>query len=200
MVQLSRGIGLDSRIGPRFLQAGIGWGGSCFGKDTAALISIAQEYGKRVPIVEAAREVNCEQREKVIEKLLNELKIMKGRVIGILGVAFKPHTYDLRDAPALDIARRLVARGAKVILHDPIALDRARTVNKLPGLIFKDHAEDVFADADAVVLATEWPQYKSLPFAELSAKMNTPVFLDGRNFLNPQQMASFGFRYQGIGR
>ena len=125
MVQLSRGIGLDSRIGPRFLQAGIGWGGSCFGKDTSALISIAREYGKRAPIVEAAREVNCEQREKVIEKLLNELKIMMGRVIGILGVAFKPNTDDLRD-------RRLVGRGAKVVAHDPIALDRARAENTLP--------------------------------------------------------------------
>ncbi len=200
VAQLSRGIGLDSRIGPRFLQAGIGWGGSCFGKDTSALISIAREYGKRAPIVEAAREVNCTQREKVIEKLLDELKIMKGRVIGILGVAFKPHTDDLRDAPALDIARRLVGRGAKVIAHDPVALDRARAENKLPGLIFKDNAEEVFADADAVVLATEWPQYRSLPFAELQAKMNTPVFLDGRNFLDPQQMQSLGFRYLGVGR
>ena len=200
VVQLSRGIGLDSRIGPRFLQAGIGWGGSCFGKDTSALISIAREYGKRAPIVEAAREVNCEQREKVIEKLLNELKIMKGRVIGILGVAFKPNTDDLRDAPALDIARRLVGRGAKVVAHDPIALDRARAENTLPGLVFKDNPEEVFADADAVVLATEWPQYKSLPFAELLATMSTPVFLDGRNFLDPQQMQSFGFRYLGVGR
>jgi UDPglucose 6-dehydrogenase len=200
VTQLSRGIGLDSRIGPRFLQAGIGWGGSCFGKDTSALMSIAHEYGKQVRIVEAARNVNCEQRERVVEKLLGELKIMKGRVIGILGVAFKPNTDDLRDAPALDIARRLTARGAKVLAHDPVALGRARTEQSMPGLVYKDCAEDVFQGADAVVLATEWQQYKSLPFAALAPLMNTPLFFDGRNFLDANQLVGFGFRYLGIGR
>ncbi len=200
VTQLSRGIGLDARIGPRFLQAGIGWGGSCFGKDTAALVAIAREYGKQFHIVEAARQVNCEQRERVIEKLLGELKIMKGRVIGLLGVAFKPNTDDLRDAPALDIARRLLVRGARVVAHDPVALERARVECGSPGLVFKERAEEVFADADAVVLATEWPQYRELPFATLMGRMRTPVFLDGRNFFDPQQMAGFGFRYIGVGR
>lgn len=200
VLQLSRGIGLDSRIGPRFLQAGIGWGGSCFGKDTSALVSIAQDYGKRVRIVEAAREVNRERREQVIEKLLGELKIIKGATIGILGVAFKPDTDDLRDAPALDIARRLLCRGAKVVAHDPVALRRARAEDPLPGLIFKDDPAEVFEGVDAVVLATDWPQYKTLPFADLVRKMNTPVFFDGRNLLHPQQMARLGFRYISVGR
>jgi UDPglucose 6-dehydrogenase len=200
IAQISRGIGFDSRIGSRFLQAGIGWGGSCFGKDTSALISIAREYGKHVRIVEAAREVNSEQREKVIEKLLAELKIIKGTVIGILGLAFKPNTDDLRDAPALDIARRLIVRGAKILAHDPIAMDRARAENKLQGLCFKETANEVFEDADAVVLATEWQQYKSLPFGSLVRSMHVPIFVDGRNFLNARKMTNAGFRYVGIGR
>jgi UDPglucose 6-dehydrogenase len=163
-------------------------------------MSIARKYGKQLRVVEAAREVNCGQREKVIEKLLTELKIVKGRVIGILGVAFKPNTDDLRDAPALDIARRLAERGAKVVLHDPVALECARAGNSISGLIFKDSGEEVFTNADAVVLVTDWHHYTRLPFANLAAKMNTPIFLDGRNLFDPQQMAGFGFRYIGIGR
>ncbi|HPQ17310.1 MAG TPA: UDP-glucose/GDP-mannose dehydrogenase family protein, partial [Bryobacteraceae bacterium] len=126
ITQIGKAIGMDARIGTRFLQAGIGWGGSCFGKDTSALIATASEYGLTMPIVSAAREVNYRQRERVIDKLLAELKILKGRAVGLLGLAFKPHTDDLRDAPALDIARRLIDRGAKVRAHDPVALDRAR--------------------------------------------------------------------------
>ncbi|HBY64308.1 MAG TPA: UDP-glucose 6-dehydrogenase, partial [Solibacterales bacterium] len=106
--QVARGIGLDARIGTRFLQAGIGWGGSCFGKDTSALVSTATEYNLAMPIVTAAREINRQQRERVVERLLSELKILKGRTVGLLGLAFKPHTDDLREAPAIDIAKRLL--------------------------------------------------------------------------------------------
>ncbi len=122
--QVARGIGLDARIGTRLFQAGIGWGGSCFGKDTAALISTASEYGLDMSIVKAARDVNRRQRERVVEKLLGELKILKGRTIGLLGLAFKPHTDDLREAPALDVARHLLERGARVKVHDPVAMNR----------------------------------------------------------------------------
>ena len=121
---VARGIGLDSRIGNRFLQAGIGWGGSCFGKDTAALISTGKEYGLTMPITSAAREVNARQRARMIEILMKELKILKGRKIGILGLAFKPFTDDLRDAPAYEIAQKLVERGAKVVGFDPVAMER----------------------------------------------------------------------------
>ncbi len=124
ITQVAKGIGLDARIGTRFLQAGIGWGGSCFGKDTAALVATAREYNLAMPIVEAAREINRRQRERVVEKLLAELKILKGRTIGLLGLAFKPNTDDLREAPAIDIARKLIERGCKVKAHDPVALDR----------------------------------------------------------------------------
>ncbi len=198
--QLSRGIGLDSRIGSRFLQAGIGWGGSCFGKDTAALAAIGREYGETMHIVEAARHVNCRQRESAVEKILGELKILKGCSIGILGVAFKANTDDLRDAPALDIAKRLIGRGAKVLAHDPIALDRARAEASIPHLHYKDQPEDVFENSSAVLLATDWPVYRRLPYAELCSSMKSPVFLDGRNFLDPQEMTSYGYQYIGVGR
>jgi len=124
ITQVARGIGLDHRIGTRFLQAGLGWGGSCFGKDTAALIATAGEYKLDMPIVRAARDVNRRQRERVIEKLLDELKILKGRTVGLLGLAFKPNTDDLREAPALDVARELILRGVLVKAHDPVAMER----------------------------------------------------------------------------
>ena len=129
IAQVAKGIGLDARIGTRFLQAGIGWGGSCFGKDTAALVATAAEYGLEMPIVKAAREVNRRQRERVVDKLLGELKILKGRTIGLLGLAFKPNTDDLRDAPAIDIAKKLIERGARVKAHDPVAMERFRQDN-----------------------------------------------------------------------
>lgn len=200
VAQLSRGIGLDSRIGNRFLQAGIGWGGSCFGKDTAALSSMGREYGETMHIVEAARHVNCRHRELAVEKVLSELKILKGSVIGILGVAFKPNTDDLRDAPALDIAKRLIGRGAKVLAHDPIALERARAEVNIPQLHYKDRAEEVFEGASAVVLATEWQEYRRIPYRELRRVMKTPTFLDGRNFLDPEEMENAGYHYIGVGR
>src|SRR4030095_591076 len=126
ITQVAKGIGLDARIGTRFLQAGIGWGGSCLGKDTAALVSTAKEYGICMRTIEAAREVNYRQRERIIEKLQTELKILKGRTIALLGLALKPQTDDLRDAPAIDIAGRLIERGVKVKAHDPVAIKRAQ--------------------------------------------------------------------------
>ena len=200
ILQVARGIGLDSRIGTRFLQAGIGWGGSCFGKDTAALLATAQEYGLSMPIVRAAREMNAFQRGRVIEKLLAELKILKGRTIGLLGLAFKPHTDDLRDAPALDIARQLLARGAKVKAHDPIALERARKENPDLALAYCQAAEEVFEDADAVVLATEWPEYRELNWEKLRSLMRHPFVLDGRNFLDRERLRNAGYGYAGFGR
>src|SRR5579871_265668 len=160
--QVAKGMGLDARIGTRFLQAGLGWGGSCFGKDTAALVSTASEYGLEMPIVTAARDINRRQRERVIDKLLGELKILKGRTIGLLGLAFKPHTDDLREAPALDIARKLIERGCKVKVHDPVAMDRFRQENPDLAITCCITPEDVAIDADALVLVTEWPQYREM--------------------------------------
>lgn len=200
ITQIGKGIGLDARIGNRFLQAGLGWGGSCFGKDTAALIATAREYGLTMPIVQAAREVNYRQRDRVLEKLLAELKILKGRTVGLLGLAFKPHTDDLRDAPALDIARRLIERGAKVRVHDPIAMDRARRECAGSSICFAGSIELLAMDSDALVLVTEWPQYRELPWHALAGSMRTPLILDGRNFLEKEALEAAGFRYVGMGR
>jgi UDPglucose 6-dehydrogenase len=199
VTQIAKGIGLDVRIGTRFLQAGIGWGGSCFGKDTAALIATARDYGLSMPIVAAAREVNYRQRERIVEKLLAELKILKGRTIGLLGLAFKPNTDDLRDAPALDIARRLIERGVRVRVHDPVAMERARREHPHLALHYCETPEQVAEEADALVLVTEWAMYRELPWEEIARRMRRAVLVDGRNFLDRAQMAALGFRYVGIG-
>lgn len=193
---VARGIGLDRRIGSRFLNPGIGWGGSCFGKDTSALISSAGEYGLQMPIVKAARDVNYRQRELVVETLFSALKILKGRTIGLLGVAFKPETDDIRDAPALDIAKQLVERGARVRIHDPIATANAKTqVNGTEEIQFTDTPEALAAQSDALVLVTEWPQYRRLDWNALKASMKQPILVDGRHFLDADQLRAAGFQY-----
>jgi len=197
--KVAKGIGLDSRIGTRFLQAGIGWGGSCFGKDTAALISSAAEYGLTMPLVAAAREVNRRQREYVIKRLLEELKILKGRTIGVLGLAFKPSTDDLRDSAAIDIARQLLDRGAWVRAHDPVALTRARQEYSDMGISFADDIESVAFESDALVLVTEWPEYRDLPWERIARLMRGNLVLDGRNALDRARLEGAGIRYIGIG-
>ncbi|MGA3026922.1 MAG: UDP-glucose/GDP-mannose dehydrogenase family protein [Bryobacteraceae bacterium] len=194
ITQVAKGIGLDARIGSRFLQAGLGWGGSCFGKDTAALVSTAAEYGLEMHIVEAARTVNVRQRERVIEKLLAELKILKGRTVALLGLAFKPNTDDLREAPAIEIARKLLERGCRVKVHDPVALERfRREYPRLPVLCCVT-PEQAVEGADALVLVTEWPQYREMNWEALAASMRTRLVLDGRNVLDRARLARAGFR------
>ncbi len=198
ITQVARGIGLDARIGSRFLQAGIGWGGSCFGKDTAALVSTAAEYNLEMPIVKAARDINRRQRELVLEKLLGELRILKGRTIGLLGLAFKPQTDDLRDAPAIEIARRLMERGAKVRVHDPIAMERFRVEQPALAALCCAGPDEVADGADALVLVTEWPQYLDLDWAKLAGTMRTPLLIDGRHVLDAGRLTRAGFRYLAL--
>ncbi len=198
IAQIAKGIGLDARIGTRFLQSGIGWGGSCFGKDTAALLSTAEEYGLEMPIVSAAREVNRRQRERVIDKLLGELRILKGRTIGLLGLAFKPNTDDLREAPAIEIACKLIERGARVKAHDPVAMDRFRAEHPELKVVCCESAEEVARDADAVVLVTEWPQYRELDWDALAGSMRNKIVLDGRLVLDRARIARAGLKYLGM--
>jgi UDPglucose 6-dehydrogenase len=198
IAQVALGTGLDTRIGTRFLGAGIGWGGSCFGKDTAALLTTASEYKLDMPIVAAARQTNQRQRELVVEKLLEELRIIKGCTIGILGLAFKPDTDDLRDAPAVDIAQRLISRGARVRLHDPVAMGRLAAEYPDLAPYLRDDPADVVTGADAVVLATEWAQYRQLDWKALAPLMRTPILLDGRHTLDRQRLTAAGFRYIAI--
>lgn len=195
---VARGMGLDARIGTRFLQAGIGWGGSCFGKDTAALVATASEYGLDMQIVRSARDVNQRQRERVVEKLLAELKILKGRTIGILGLAFKPDTDDLREAPALDVAKKLIERGARVKAHDPVAMDVFRRNYPDSGVILCGTPEEVASGADAVLLITEWPKYRDLDWDKLAPTMQSPVMLDCRHVLDKPRLERAGFKYLSL--
>jgi UDPglucose 6-dehydrogenase len=198
ITEVARGIGLDSRIGPRFLSAGLGWGGSCFGKDTAALIATAGEYGLHLPIVEAARKVNGWQRDRVVEKLLQELKILKGRTIGLLGLAFKPNTDDLREAPAIEIAQKLIDRGVRVKVHDPIALDRFQREHRSMGVSLCASACEMAEGCDALVLVTEWNDYRELDWECVARKMRNPFLLDGRHALDREKLTRAGMRYMSI--
>lgn len=196
--EVGRGIGLDSRIGPRFLNAGIGWGGSCFGKDTAALIATAGEYGLHMPIVEAARKINCRQRDRVVEKLLHELKILKGRTIGLLGLAFKPNTDDLREAPAIEIAQKLIDRGVRVKAHDPIAAEKFCREHGKMGIQLCAKAYDVADGCDALVLITEWNEYRDLEWECVAKRMRNPLILDGRHALDRDKLQRAGLRYLSL--
>lgn len=201
VTEVARGIGLDRRIGSRFLQAGLGWGGSCFGKDTSALVATGREYGYDLPIVAAAVAVNKKQRLRVVEKLQATLKVVRGRTLGLLGLAFKPNTDDLRDAPALDIIRTLTELGAQVKVYDPVAMDNCRRqYPDLPVLYCRD-ALDLARDCDAVVIVTEWDEFRHLPLADLAAGMRgAKVLVDGRNIVSRQDAVDAGLTYVGFGR
>lgn len=197
--QVAQGIGLDSRIGSKFLNAGIGWGGSCFPKDVSALIHTAQDYGYNTSILNAVVEVNKVQRLIVVEKLQQELKILKGKVIGLLGLTFKPDTDDMRDAPSLNIIKQLNHLGAKVKAYDPIA-SQSGVSHGLSGVQIESTPAMLADQCDALILVTEWQEFLKLDFADLAGRMNHPVMVDGRNFLNKGQLQGVGFRYLGIGR
>jgi UDPglucose 6-dehydrogenase len=200
VTEVARGMGLDPRIGSGFLAAGLGWGGSCFPKDTAALLAIAEEQACSMPIVAASREVNFQQRYRVVEKLQEVLKGVRGRVIGVLGLSFKPATDDVRESPAMDVVRILLERGARVRVHDPIALDNSRRFLDGSDVEFFQDPYDLASGAEALVLATEWPQYRRLDLARLAGTMYTPVLLDSRNLLDPEEARNMGLTYIGMGR
>jgi len=196
--KVAYGIGLDSRIGPKFLNAGIGWGGSCFPKDVSALTKIAAEYGISTQLLNAVINVNSQQRHKVVQKVQEMLKIVKGKSIGILGISFKPNTDDTRDAPAITIINNLINLGAKIKAYDPVVKKIPESLN--PKTIFCPKVEDVFDGADLIILATEWEEFANLDFCRLSKKMREKNLIDGRNFLDKEKLLSLGFNYIGIGR
>ena len=195
---VAEGMGLDKRIGPHFLEAGIGWGGSCFGKDVSALTAVAENFAYHPELLHAVRDINRDQRMLVIDKLRDALEELPGRVVGLLGLAFKPNTDDMRDAPSVDIAKVLRAAGAEVRAYDPAAVERAKTV--LPDVVYMKDAYQVAAGADALVLVTEWNEFRHLDMARIKALMRRPVIIDGRNIYDPAAMRNLGFTYRGIGR
>ncbi len=198
--QVMRGIGLDSRIGTRFLNPGVGWGGSCFGKDLSALIGIAGEYQYDPELLRSAVAVNERQRQVVIRKLQNALKIVKGRTIGLLGLAFKPDTDDLRDAPSITIAEALIGMGARVKAYDPVAGDVCFRQRPDLDLVYAESAEDLAAGCDAVVLVTEWEEFARIDLSRLAKVMSGDVFIDGRNVFDTSSIERAGLRGGGIGR
>jgi UDPglucose 6-dehydrogenase len=194
--EVAGALGLDGRIGPRFLDAGVGWGGSCFGKDLSALITTAEQYGYDATLLRAAVTVNDRQRRQVVERLRHDLKIIQGRRIALLGLAFKPGTDDLRDAPAVDIATWLLRAGAFVRAHDPLVT----SVPTCPDLVLATDPYSAANRADAVILVTEWRDYLALDLPELRSRMRGDLVLDGRNLLDPAAVEAAGLRYEGIGR
>ena len=195
---VAEGMGLDKRIGPAYLDVGIGYGGSCFPKDVKALAALAERFDYHPELLHAVMDINRDQRMLVIDKLRDCLEELNDRVIGLLGLAFKPNTDDLREAPSLDIARVLLAAGAHVRAYDPAAMEGARV--RLPEVEYTRDAYDLAAGADALVVVTEWNEFRHLDLGRLKASMRRAVVVDGRNIYDPVVMRELGFTYRGIGR
>ncbi len=198
--EVVRGFGLDSRIGPKFLNAGVGWGGSCFGKDVSAIIDIANEYNYEPELLRSTVSVNKRQRHVPVLKLQEVLKIIKGKTIGLLGLAFKPDTDDIRDAPALEIASELLEMGARVKAYDPIANEACAKLYPDLKIEYATDAVSLAGDCDAIVIVTEWEEFQYLDLEKVGEVMNTKVLVDGRNVLDPAMVEAAGFKYRGIGR
>ena len=197
--QVARGIGLDKRIGSKFLHAGPGYGGSCFPKDTIALVRTAQQYGAPVRLIETTVEVNDARKKAMAGRVETTLgDSVAGKTIALLGLTFKPNTDDMRDAPSLDIAPALIAAGARVQAFDPEGMHEAGKL--LPDVVMKANAYDAVEGADAVVIITEWDQFRALDLDRVKLLMNQPVLVDLRNVYRPEDMLKRGFRYSGIGR
>ncbi|TMD41210.1 MAG: UDP-glucose/GDP-mannose dehydrogenase family protein [Chloroflexi bacterium] len=195
---VAEGMGLDKRIGSAYLDAGIGWGGSCFPKDVAALAAISERFNYHPELLQAVMQINRDQRMVVVDLLRETLDELPGRVIGLLGLAFKPNTDDMREAPSIGIAKVLLAAGAEVRAYDPAAIERSRVL--MPEVEYLKDAYAVAAGADAIVLITEWNEFRQLDMARVKQLMRRPVIVDGRNIYDPEAMRGLGFTYRGIGR
>jgi UDPglucose 6-dehydrogenase len=198
VVEVARGMGLDARIGPKFLQAGIGFGGSCFPKDVTALKQLAGNSGYHFQLLNSVIEVNELQKRRVIAKLEKHLGSLVDKEIGLLGLAFKPNTDDMREATSLVLSARLYAAGSHVRVYDPVANDEAGRL--LRGVEFKASAGEVVAGADAVVLVTEWPEFAELDLGEVARAMRGNLLVDGRNLFDPAKARDAGLVYEGVGR
>ena len=195
--EVARGMGMDKRIGPSFLDAGLGWGGSCFPKDVKALAYMAATRGAHPQLLQAVMDINQNQRKRAVIKLQKALGSLEGKTVGVLGLSFKPNTDDIRDAPALDIIRMLLESGALVQAFDPQAMQASKEA--IPALVLRESPYEVAKDADALLLATEWNEFKSLDFDIIKENMRGNVILDGRNIWYGQNLHEKGFTYIGMG-
>ncbi|MCA0755682.1 UDP-glucose/GDP-mannose dehydrogenase family protein [Paenibacillus sp. N4] len=198
--EVAEGMGLDPRIGPSFLRAGIGYGGSCFPKDTKALIQIAGNVAYDFKLLKAVVEVNRDQRLSVIEKLKGALGRLEGTTVAVWGLAFKPETDDVREAPALDILRQLILLGVRPKVYDPIAMESFKKMYDDPAIIWAESAMDAVRDSDAVCLLTEWKEFLELDLSDVAEALRRPVFIDGRNVIDIEKVREAGLSYYPIGR
>jgi len=198
VTEVARGMGLDERIGDKFLQAGIGYGGSCFPKDVSALKQLAGNSGYHFQLLNSVIEVNELQKRRVVGKLSKHLGSLVGKRIALLGLAFKANTDDMREASSLVLSARLQGEGAAVVAYDPVA--HAGAEGLLPSVELAASAEEALDGADAAILVTEWPEFASLDWGDLAGRMRRPVIVDGRNYLDPEALRAAGFTYEGIGR
>jgi UDPglucose 6-dehydrogenase len=199
--QVAHGIGLDSRIGPKFLRPGIGYGGSCFPKDVAAFRSVAEQMGVDFSLLTEVEKINVEQRKRFLRKVRSALWTLRAKRLAVLGLAFKGETDDIRESPAIEIIQMLLASGCSVVVYDPAAMSRAREVLLTgPQLAYADDSYAAAQDADALLVLTDWEEFATLDLHRLKATMRYPIVIDGRNLFEPATMADHGFTYLSIGR
>ncbi len=196
--QVAKGMGFDSRIGGAYLDAGLGFGGSCFPKDVKALMAMAAEAGQHPQLLQAVMEINSYRRRWVVERLTERLGPLEGRCVALLGIAFKPETDDIREAPSIELIHLLQAAGATIRAYDPAAVENAATATR--NVRFADSPYEAVKGADAVVLVTEWNEFRNLDLARLKAMMNRPLLVDGRNLYDPKKLLELGFEYVGVAR
>jgi UDPglucose 6-dehydrogenase len=196
--EVAHGIGLDERIGRRFLNAGIGFGGSCFPKDLSAFIKISEQVGYEFKLLKEVQRINADQMERFVKKMTDTLWVLKDKKIGVLGLAFKQNTDDVRSSPAIDLCQRLLKDGATLRVHDPKAMDKAKSL--LPNVTYVDDMNAVADGCDALVIATEWDEFKQLDLARAKKGLTHPILFDGRNLFDPAEMEKLGWIYKSVGR
>jgi UDPglucose 6-dehydrogenase len=196
--EVAHGMGMDERIGGRFLNASLGFGGSCFPKDLSAFIKIADQSGYDFALLKEVQKINAMQMERFLKKIVDTLWVLKDKNIGVLGLAFKQNTDDIRMSPAIDLCQRMQKEGARLRVHDPKAMDKARGI--LQNAVFVADMNEVAQGCDALVVATEWEEFKKLDLERVRRELTHPILFDGRNLFDPNEMEKLGFIYKSIGR
>ncbi|HXJ76479.1 MAG TPA: UDP binding domain-containing protein, partial [Candidatus Dormibacteraeota bacterium] len=196
--EVANGMGMDARIGRRFLDAGLGFGGSCFPKDLSAFIKISEHLGYDFRLLREVQRVNADQMERFLKKIAETLWVLKDKRIGVLGLAFKQNTDDVRLSPAIELCQRLQREGAILRVHDPKAMEKAKDL--LKNVTYVDDMNDVAEGCDALVIATEWPVFKKLDLERARHLLTHPILFDGRNLFDPKEMEELGFIYKSVGR
>jgi UDPglucose 6-dehydrogenase len=198
VLEVANGIGMDARIGRLFLDASLGFGGSCFPKDLSAFIKISEQLGYDFGLLREVQRINAMQMDRFVKKITDTLWVLKDKLIGVLGLAFKQNTDDIRMSPAIELCHRLLKEGARLRAHDPKAMEKAKSV--LPNVTYVADMNEVADNCDALVIATEWPQFKQLDLERARKLMTHPIMFDGRNLFDPEEMERLGFIYKSIGR